>query len=332
MTSLLPDEEGFHGTTIASRLSALLCALWCVSAGQRGLTKGAQRPRHDLIRSVIVVRSPTQPSCPPIPAEKATHGCSFCRKFSWRNLSEFRSLNVFQPFKRLGPFEADSVGPMSKWESVLTSALDGSSCGIVLLDEDFEARFINRAYYGMWSLPAPPPGKTYNVTDLIAHARSTGAYDTSGEEMDDYVRGCLALICDGPQPPMHLRLSNGRILNFESQIQPAGGRMLTFDDITDLVQTADRLRVFATIDDLTKLLNRRQFLDSLKSEFSRSQRHSCLLSVSTRVELSGGELAVASLAVPSSSKRGFRRVDGKISEFLIERKSAMDSLLNVSQP
>jgi PAS fold len=224
------------------------------------------------------------------------------------------------------------VRPMSKWESVLTSAFDGSSYGIVLLDEDFEARFINRAYYGMWSLPAPPPGKTYNVTDLIAHARSTGAYDTSGEEMDDYVRGCLALICDGPQPPMHLRLSNGRILNFESQIQPAGGRMLTFDDITDLVQTADRLRVFATIDDLTKLLNRRQFLDSLKSEFSRSQRHSCLLSVSTRVELSGGELAVASLAVPSSSKRGFRRVDGKISEFLIERKSAMDSFRNVSQP
>jgi diguanylate cyclase (GGDEF)-like protein len=168
---------------------------------------------------------------------------------------------------------------MSKWESVLTSALDRSSYGIVLLDKDFEARFINRAYYRMWALLTPPPGKTYNVTDLIAHARSTGAYDTGGEEMDNYVRGRLALICDGTQPPMHLRLSNGRILKFESQTLPAGGRMLTFDDITDLVQTADRLRVFATIDDLTKLLNRRQFLDSLKSEFSRSQRHSCPLSV-----------------------------------------------------
>src|SRR5882724_573661 len=49
--------------------------------------------------------------------------------------------------------------------------------------------------------------------------------------------------------------------------------MITFDDITDLAQAADQLRVLATVDDLTKLLNRQHFLDSLKSEFSRAQRH-----------------------------------------------------------
>jgi diguanylate cyclase (GGDEF)-like protein len=168
---------------------------------------------------------------------------------------------------------------MSEWESVLTSALDGIRYGIVLLDKDFEARFINRAYYRLWALPPPPPGTTYNVTDLIEHARRTGAYDTGGAEMDDYARGRLALIRDGTRPATELRLSNGRILNFESQILPAGGRMLTFDDVTDLVQTADRLRVFATVDDLTKLMNRRQFLVSLKSEFSRAQRDGCPLSV-----------------------------------------------------
>jgi diguanylate cyclase (GGDEF)-like protein len=78
---------------------------------------------------------------------------------------------------------------------------------------------------------------------------------------------------------MHLKLGNGRILNFESRILPDGGRMLTFDDITDLVETADRLRVFATIDDLTKLLNRRQFMDLLTTEFGQSQRHGRPLSV-----------------------------------------------------
>jgi len=46
--------------------------------------------------------------------------------------------------------------------------------------------------------------------------------------------------------------------------------------------------------------------------------------------LSGGELAVASLALPSSSKCSFRRVHDKISELLIERKSAMESLCNLS--
>jgi diguanylate cyclase (GGDEF)-like protein len=168
---------------------------------------------------------------------------------------------------------------MSDWAAVLPSALDGIRYGIVLLDKDLQARFINRAYYRMWALPPPPLGKIYHITDLVAHARNIGAYDTGGEEMDDYVRGRLALIRDGTQPPMPLRLSNGRILNFESQILSDGGRMLTFDDITDLVQTADRLRVLATIDDLTKLLNRRQFMDSLTNAFSQARRHGRPLSV-----------------------------------------------------
>ena len=91
--------------------------------------------------------------------------------------------------------------------------------------------------------------------------------------------GRIALIHNGTQSAMHLKVSFGRILNFESKILPDGGRMLTFDDITDLVQTTDKLRVLATIDDLTKVLNRRHFLDSLKTEFSRARRHNRPLAV-----------------------------------------------------
>jgi GGDEF domain-containing protein len=168
---------------------------------------------------------------------------------------------------------------MSDWTSVLMSALDEIRYGIVLLDKNFEARFINRAYYGMFALKPPSPGKTYHLSDLIAHASSAGVYDTGGQAMDDYIRERLALIHNGTQSAMHLKVSFGRILNFESKILPDGGRMLTFDDITDLVQTTDKLRVLATIDDLTKVLNRRHFLDSLKTEFSRAQRHNRPLAV-----------------------------------------------------
>src|SRR6266851_3226038 len=162
---------------------------------------------------------------------------------------------------------------MSDWASVLTSALDGIRYGIVLLDKDFEARFINRAYYRIFALTPPPPGRTYHLSDLIDHARATGVYDTAGQAMDDYIRERLALIRDGTRSAMQFRVSDGRILNFEAKILPDGGRMITFDDVTGLVQAADRLRVLATVDDLTKLLNRRHFLDSLKNEFSRAQRH-----------------------------------------------------------
>ena len=54
--------------------------------------------------------------------------------------------------------------------------------------------------------------------------------------------------------------------------------MLTFDDITDLVETADRLRVSPPRRS-EKLLNRRQFMDLLTTEFGRSQRHGRPLSV-----------------------------------------------------
>jgi len=168
---------------------------------------------------------------------------------------------------------------MSDWASVLTSALDGIRYGIVLLDKDFEARFINRAYYRIFALPPPSSGETYHLSDLIAHARTTGVYDTAGQAMDDYVRQRLALIREGTQSAMQFRVSDGRILNFEAKILPDGGRMMTFDDVTGLVQAADKLRVLATVDDLTKLLNRRHFLDSLKNEFSRAQRHGRPLSV-----------------------------------------------------
>ncbi|SRR6266851_8963064 len=168
---------------------------------------------------------------------------------------------------------------MSDWASVLTSALDGIRYGIVLLDKDFEARFINRAYYRIFALTPPPPGRTYHLSDLIDHARATGVYDPAGQAMDDYIRERLALIRDGTRSAMQFRVSDGRILNFEAKILPDGGRMITFDDVTGLVQAADRLRVLATVDDLTKLLNRRHFLDSLKNEFSRAQRHGRPLSV-----------------------------------------------------
>jgi diguanylate cyclase (GGDEF)-like protein len=168
---------------------------------------------------------------------------------------------------------------MSDWTSVLMSALDEIRYGIVLLDKNFEARFINRAYYGMFALKPPSPGMTYRLSDLIAHASSAGVYDTGGQAMDDYIRERLALIHNGTQSAMHLKVSFGRILNFESKVLPDGSRMLTFDDITDLVQASDKLRVLATVDDLTKVLNRRHFLDSLKTAFSRAQHHDRPLAV-----------------------------------------------------
>ena len=58
---------------------------------------------------------------------------------------------------------------MSDWASVLTSALDGIRYGIVLLDKDFEARFINRAYYRIFALTPPPQGYQCRIGRFTDH-------------------------------------------------------------------------------------------------------------------------------------------------------------------
>jgi len=167
------------------------------------------------------------------------------------------------------------MGRMMDWASVLTSALDEVGYGILLLDSDLQARFINQAYYRIWGLPPAPAGTTYNFPDLMAYGRKTGILKT----MDDYVSERIAQVRAGRQPPVQLRLTDGRTLQFECIALPDGGRMLTYADISELVHTADQLRELATIDDLTKLPNRRQFLLALDGEFARALSQDWPLSV-----------------------------------------------------
>ena len=98
------------------------------------------------------------------------------------------------------------------WASVLTSALDEVGYGILLLDSDLQARFINRAYYEIWGLPPPPPDTTYNFPDLMEHGRTTGILKIAPTAMDNYVSQRIAQVRSGNQPPVQLRLTDGRTL------------------------------------------------------------------------------------------------------------------------
>ena len=158
---------------------------------------------------------------------------------------------------------------MSVTVPIVLSALDEVELGLVLLDMDFQAQFINRAFYQMWELPRLADGSTYNFADIVEHGRRTGLYITAPGSVQDYVR----------QRKGRLRLSDGRILKFGCKTLPDGGRLMTFDDISDFVRAAEQLRDLAGIDELTKLPNRRQFLKSLETEFARVQRFDRPLSV-----------------------------------------------------
>src|SRR5215475_6462072 len=159
---------------------------------------------------------------------------------------------------------------MADWTTVLASALDEVEYGIVLLDKDMRARFINRAYHQMLALPAPPAGEIYHYADILDFARKVSLWDVPASAVDDYVANRLALVQSGAQPTVNLKFRDGRTFKFVCKVLPDGGRMLTYADITDLVQTAEQLEILATVDDLTKVLNRRQFLASFEREFNRA--------------------------------------------------------------
>jgi diguanylate cyclase (GGDEF)-like protein len=165
------------------------------------------------------------------------------------------------------------------WTSVLASALDEVDYGIVLLDKDMRARFLNRAYHQMLALPPPPPGETYHYADILEFARTVALWDITASTTEAYVANRLALVRTGAQPPENIRFRDGRIFRLVCKVLPDGGRMLTFADVTELVRTAEQLHTLATVDDLTKVLNRRQFLASLDSEFGRAVSHQLPLSV-----------------------------------------------------
>lgn len=152
---------------------------------------------------------------------------------------------------------------------MVMSVLDEVELGLIVLDKDFQTRFINRAFYQMWGLPRHSDGSTYNFADIVDHGRRTGLYVTAPGSIQDYVR----------QRKGRLRLSDGRILKFRCKTLSDGGRLMTFDDISDFVRTAELLRELAGLDELTKLPNRRQFLKSLETEFARVKRYDRPLSV-----------------------------------------------------
>src|SRR5450631_2081176 len=152
---------------------------------------------------------------------------------------------------------------------MVMSVLDEVESGLVVLDKDFQAQFINRAFYQMWELPKMSDGSTYNFADIVEHGRRTGLYITAPGSVQDYVR----------QRKGRLRLSDGRILKFACKALPDGGRLMSFDDISAFVRAAEQLRELAGVDELTKLPNRRQFLKSLETEFARVQRYDRPLSV-----------------------------------------------------
>jgi PAS domain-containing protein len=121
----------------------------------------------------------------------------------------------------------------------LSAALDQVDFGIVLLDAETRAEFINRAFRDYFSLPdAKADGKPPFIA-LMYHSRDTGAYELPEDELNAYVARRMEMVRTGDSTPITIKLADGKVLRFACTALPDGGRMLSYTPVTDLIRPAD---------------------------------------------------------------------------------------------
>ena len=161
----------------------------------------------------------------------------------------------------------------------LQAALDEVDYGVVLLDHELRARFINKAFRALWKLPDTIAESAPPFVALMYHGRDTRAYAVPDAALDAYVAERVRLVRAGDPNLIDIRLSTGDTIRFKCTVLPDGGRMLSYMQVTDLVRRADAWEDLASVDGLTGLFNRRHFLELAESEWSRSDRYERPLSL-----------------------------------------------------
>jgi PAS domain-containing protein len=121
----------------------------------------------------------------------------------------------------------------------LSAALDQVDIGIVLLDADTRAEFINRAFRDYFSLPDEKADSKPPFIALMYHGRDTGAYELPEDELNAFIAQRTEAMRSGDSTPININLRDGQVLRFSCTALPDGGRMLSYTPVTDLVRHTD---------------------------------------------------------------------------------------------
>ncbi len=122
----------------------------------------------------------------------------------------------------------------------LSAALDQvDDIGIVLLDSDTRAEFINRAFRDYFSLPDAKADSKPPFIALMYHGRDTGAYELPEAELSAFIARRTEMMRSGDSTPINIKLADGKVLRFSCTALPDGGRMLSYTPVTDLVRHTD---------------------------------------------------------------------------------------------
>ena len=92
----------------------------------------------------------------------------------------------------------------------LSAALDQVDIGIVLLDSDTRAEFINRAFRDYFSLPDEKADSKPPFIALMYHGRDTGAFELPEEELSAFIAQRTEMMRSGNSTPINIKLADGQ--------------------------------------------------------------------------------------------------------------------------
>jgi PAS domain-containing protein len=121
----------------------------------------------------------------------------------------------------------------------LSAALDQVDIGIVLLDSDTRAEFINRAFRDYFALPDEKADSKPPFIALMYHGRDTGAWEMPEDELSAFIAERTERMRAGDSTPININLTDGQVLRFSCTALPDGGRMLSYTPVTELVRHTD---------------------------------------------------------------------------------------------
>jgi diguanylate cyclase (GGDEF)-like protein len=162
---------------------------------------------------------------------------------------------------------------------VLRNALDNMSDGVLLLDSDLKAQFLNERVRGYFGVTVEQAAARPSYGELIANAPHVNDHGVPPEKLDEFFASRIEAVRSATPAVRDALTPDGRRIRVHCAVTASGGRMITYCDVTDLIRNAELLQKLATIDSMTSLYNRRHFLALTEAEWSRFQRYQRPLSM-----------------------------------------------------
>ena len=156
---------------------------------------------------------------------------------------------------------------------VLGAALEQAQEGIVILDANLRVQFMNGAVRRLWRVSDEIADSNPQFEELVSDSKRPARYGVPADQLEAFIAHRISLVRKGDQTPQDIRTSDGRYIRSQCTKLPDGGRLLTYFDITDLVNNAETLHRLATVDPLTAVHNRRHFLQLAETEWNRFSRY-----------------------------------------------------------